>query len=92
MIALGALPTYSVDAALKELEYCAKAGLKGMMLNTFPSGKSYPTLEDDRFYVAALDLNMPLSVHVAMGLPDGPLFQYAKDPGEVAFGGDPSAY
>jgi predicted TIM-barrel fold metal-dependent hydrolase len=89
LIALGALPTHSVDAAVKELEYCAKAGLKGMMLNTFPSGNSYPTLDDDRFYAAALDLNMPLSVHVAMGLPDGPLFKYDKDPGEVAFGGDP---
>lgn len=89
LIALGAIPTYSVEAAIKELEYCAKAGLKGMMLNTFPNGKSYPSLEDDRFYAAALDLNMPLSVHVAMGLPDGPLFKYDKDPGEVAFGGDP---
>jgi len=89
LIALGAIPTHSVDAAVKELEYCAKAGLKGMMLNTFPSGKSYPTAEDDRFYAAALDLNMPLSVHVSMQLPDGPLFKYEKDPGEVAFGGDP---
>ncbi len=89
LIALGALPTHSLDAAIKELEYCAKAGLKGMMVNTFPSGKSYPTLEDDRFYAAALDLNMPLSVHVGMQLPDGPLFKYEKDPGEVAFGGDP---
>ena len=33
--------------------------------------------------------NMPLSVHVSMQLPDGPLFKYDKDPGEVAFGGDP---
>ncbi|HEX9453221.1 MAG TPA: amidohydrolase family protein [Candidatus Binatia bacterium] len=89
LIALGAIPTHSVDAAIKELEYCAKAGLKGMMLNTFPSGKSYPSVEDDRFYAAALDLNMPLSVHVSMQLPDGPLFKYSKDPGEVAFGGDP---
>jgi predicted TIM-barrel fold metal-dependent hydrolase len=89
LIALGAIPTHSVDAAIKELEYCAKAGLKGMMLNTFPSGKSYPSAEDDRFYAAALDLNMPLSVHVSMQLPDGPLFKYDKDPGEVAFGGDP---
>src|SRR5258706_3577061 len=89
LIALGAIPTHSVDAAIKELEYCAKAGLKGMMLNTFPSGKSYPSVEDDRFYAAALDLNMPLSVHVSMQLPDGPLFKYDKDPGEVAFGGDP---
>jgi len=89
LVALGAIPTHSVDAAIKELEYCVKAGLKGMMLNTFPSGKSYPTAEDDRFYAAALDLHMPLSVHVSMQLPDGPLFKYDKDPGEVAFGGDP---
>ncbi|MBM4260323.1 MAG: amidohydrolase [Deltaproteobacteria bacterium] len=89
LIALGALPSHSVDAAIKELEYCAKAGLKGMMLNTFPSGKSHPTLEDDRFYQTAIDLKMPLSVHVSMQLPDGPLFKYEKDPGEVAFGGDP---
>jgi predicted TIM-barrel fold metal-dependent hydrolase len=89
LVALGAIPTHSVGAAVKEMEYCAKAGLKGMMLNTFPSGKSYPTAEDDRFYTAALDLNMPLSVHVSMQLPDGPLFKYEKDPGEVAFGGDP---
>lgn len=89
LVALGAIPTHSVDAAVKEMEYCAKAGLKGMMLNTFPSGKSFPTAEDDRFYAAALDLKMPLSVHVSMQLPDGPLFKYEKDPGEVAFGGDP---
>ena len=89
LIALGALPTHSVDAAVRELEFCAKAGLKGMMLNTFPSGKSYPSLEDDRFYAAALAMNMPLSVHVSMQLPDGPLFKYDKEPGEVAFGGDP---
>jgi predicted TIM-barrel fold metal-dependent hydrolase len=89
LIALGAIPTHSVDAAVMEMEYCAKAGLKGMMLNSFPTGKSYPSAEDDRFYAAALDLNMPLSVHVSMQLPDGPLFKYEKDPGEVAFGGDP---
>ena len=89
LIAPGALPTHSVDAAVKELEYCAKAGLNGMMLNTFPSGKSYPSLEDDRFYAAALDLNMPLSVHVSMQPPEGPLFKFNKEPGEVAFGGDP---
>jgi predicted TIM-barrel fold metal-dependent hydrolase len=89
LLALGAIPSHSVEAAIKELEYCAKAGLKGMMLNTFPNGKSYPSLEDDRFYAAALDLNMPLSVHVGMQLPEGPLFKYSKDPGEVAFGGDP---
>lgn len=89
LVAMGAIPSQSVEAATRELEYCAKAGLKGVMLNGFPSGKSYPSPEDDRFYAAALDLNMPLTVHVNMQLPDGPLFQYEKNPGEVAFGGDP---
>jgi predicted TIM-barrel fold metal-dependent hydrolase len=89
LVALGAIPTHSVEAATRELEYCARAGLKGVMLNTFPSGKSYPSPEDDRFYAAAIDLNMAISVHVGMQLPDGPLFKYDKQPGEVAFGGDP---
>jgi uncharacterized protein len=89
LVAMGAIPSQSVEAATRELEYCAKAGLKGVMLNGFPSGKSYPSPDDDRFYAAALDLNMPLTVHVSMQLPDGPLFQYEKNPGEVAFGGDP---
>jgi predicted TIM-barrel fold metal-dependent hydrolase len=89
LVAMGAIPTHSIEAAISELEYCAKAGLKGVMLNTFPGGKSYPTPEDDRFYSAAIELNMPLTVHVGMQLPDGPLFKYDKNPGEVAFGGDP---
>ena len=89
LAAMGAIPTHSVDAATKELEYCAKSGLKGVMLNTFPSGKSYPSTEDDRFYAAAIDLNMPVTVHVGLQLPEGPLFNYDKNPGEVAFGGNP---
>jgi predicted TIM-barrel fold metal-dependent hydrolase len=89
LIAMGAIPTHSVDTAVAELAYCANAGLKGVMLNAFPSGKSYPSPEDERFYAAALDLSMPLTVHVGMQLPDGPLFRYDREPGEVAFGGDP---
>jgi predicted TIM-barrel fold metal-dependent hydrolase len=69
LIAMGAIPTHSIEAAISELEYCAQAGLKGVMLNTFPSGKSYPTSEDDRFYRAAIDLDMSLTVHVGMQLP-----------------------
>jgi predicted TIM-barrel fold metal-dependent hydrolase len=89
LLAMGVIPTHSVDAAVTELEYCAKAGLKGVLINTFPSGKLYPSLEDDRFWAASLDLNMPVTVHVGLQKTDGPLFKYDKTPGEVAFGGDP---
>ena len=35
-----------------------------MNLGVFPSGKSYPTPADDRFWAAAVDMRMPLTVHV----------------------------
>ena len=89
LIAMGCIPTHSVDAAIAEMGYCAKAGLKGVLINTLPSGKLYPTPEDDRFWAASLDLNMPVTVHVGLARTDGPLFKYDKTPGEVAFGGDP---
>ncbi len=89
LLAMGVIPSASVDAAVKEMEYCRKAGLKGVALNTFPSGKLYPTPDDDRFWAAALDSQMPVTVHVGLQRTDGPLFKYDKEPGEVAFGGDP---
>jgi uncharacterized protein len=89
LVAMGVIPSVSVDAAIEEMEYCAKANIKGVLLNTFPSGKLFPTPDDDRFYRAALDLNMPITVHVGLQRTEGPFFKYKKDPGEVAFGGEP---
>jgi predicted TIM-barrel fold metal-dependent hydrolase len=64
LIGQGVVPWTNLDDAVAELERCARLGLKGVMLGVFPSGKSYPTPEDDRFWAAALDLKMPLTVHV----------------------------
>lgn len=89
LLAMGVIPAHSVAAAVKEMEYCAKAGLKGVLINTFPSGKLYPSAEDDHFWSASIDMNMPITVHVGLQKTDGPLFKYDRSPGEVAFGGDP---
>lgn len=48
-----------------ELAHCACLGLKGVNRGVFPSGKSYPTLPDDRFCAAAVEMRLPLTVHVA---------------------------
>ena len=53
LIGLGVIPWTNVDDAIAELEHCAKLGLKGVNLGVFPSGKAYPTPEDDRFWAAA---------------------------------------
>lgn len=63
LIGLGLMPASGVDAAIAEMHHCAKLGLKGIALFTFPNGRANPTPEDDRFWAAALDLNMPISIH-----------------------------
>jgi predicted TIM-barrel fold metal-dependent hydrolase len=65
LIGLGVIPWTNVDDAIAELKHCAKLGLKGVVLGVFPSGKSYPQPEDDKFWATAIELGMPLTVHVA---------------------------
>src|SRR5499427_9511409 len=64
LIGLGVIPWTNVDDAVAELTHCARLGLKGVNLGVFPNGKSYPMPEDDRFWAAAIDMQMPLTVHV----------------------------
>jgi predicted TIM-barrel fold metal-dependent hydrolase len=63
LIGLGAIPWTGVDDAIREMERCKKMGLKGVAIQAFPSGKGQPTREDDKFWAAALDLQMPIAVH-----------------------------
>jgi predicted TIM-barrel fold metal-dependent hydrolase len=65
LIGMGIIPERGIDQAIAEMEYCAKAGFKGINLNTYPSGKPRVTAEDDRFWAAAVDLDMPVTVHTA---------------------------
>lgn len=81
LIGMGVIPSTGVDDAVKEMEYCARAGLKGIAIDRFPSGKGYPTPEDDRFWAAALDLNIRVTHHTNGGTTrmtraDEPTFAY----------------
>lgn len=93
LIAMGIIPDTGLDDAIREMEYCARVGLKGVCLYKFPSGKGYPTPEDDRFWQAASDLNMPLTGHTGSGAMrfsrEGPVFPYRKTPKESGPGRDP---
>jgi predicted TIM-barrel fold metal-dependent hydrolase len=84
LIGVGILPlTHDAADTVAEMEYCAKSGLKTVLLQGFPDGKAYPSQADDRFWSAALDLNMPVSVHVDLdrsGERAGPLFKYPREP------------
>lgn len=80
LIGLAVIPWTNLDDALAELKHAAKLGLKGVMLGVFPSGKVYPTAEDDKFWAVAHEMHMPVTVHVAFNRAgpraDEPLFQF----------------
>ena len=85
LIGMAVLPNSGAPEDIAEMERCKRMGLKGVWLATFPSGKSFPTAEDDHFWAAALDLDMPLVVHTSfpakVGSRETPLFKYPKEPG-----------
>lgn len=89
LIGLGLVPCTGVDDAIQEMDYCARMGLKGMFMSRFPNGTDTPHPEDDRFWAASLDLNMPLTAHISLcARPNLYPFPYERDPKEVASGVD----
>lgn len=86
LIGMAVIPWTNLDDALAELNHAAKIGLKGVMLGVFPSGKVYPTAEDDKFWAAAHAMRMPVTVHVGFNRAgpraDQPMFLFPDaDPG-----------
>ena len=73
-----------VEEDIAEMQRCKRMGLKAVWLSTFPSGQSFPSAEDDRFWAAALDLEMPLIVHTSfptkVGSRETRLFKYPTEP------------
>ena len=92
LIGMGMLPDTGVQDAIDEMEYCARAGLKGVCLTKYPSCGDSASPEDDRFWAAALDLDMPLTAHVQFvtaGSAGRASFPFEQDLKEVAAGVDP---
>lgn len=66
--AIGLISLEDIDEGVKELERCAKIGLKGAMIwGSPPADKPYSSRAYDPFWQAASELHMPLSLHVITG-------------------------
>jgi len=87
LIGVGILPLgCELADVITEMDYCVKAGFKTVLLQGLPSGKAYPSGEDDHFWSAALDMHVPVSVHVDLdrsGDRKAPLFKYPHEPEEI---------
>ena len=87
LLGVGILPlACDMDSVIDEMEYCKKVGFKTVLLQGFPSGNAYPSDGDDKFWARALELDMPISVHVDLDRADnrkGPLFKYPNESEEL---------
>jgi predicted TIM-barrel fold metal-dependent hydrolase len=87
LIGMGVIPITNVDDAVAEMEHCARLGLKGVLLGALPSALGYPTPEDDKFWAAAVEMGMPVTVHVQFyrtgPRASQPTFRYPKEVPEV---------
>ena len=80
---MGVIPITNVDDAIAEMKHCKKLGLEGVLLGALPNAKGYPTPEDDKFWAAAVDMQMPITVHVQFyrsgARATQPTFKYPKE-------------
>ncbi|MFQ5682505.1 MAG: amidohydrolase family protein [Candidatus Binatia bacterium] len=74
LVGVGMISTYNVEHAVQELERCAKGGLRGAVIWEVPPKElSFTSAHYERFWAAAQDLDMPVSLHILTG------FGYAKN-------------
>ena len=73
LIGNAVIPATGVDDALAELKRVRDLGLRSVALGPFPNGSGTPSREDDRFWEAALEFEMPLTAHATIGDRSHPL-------------------
>lgn len=64
LIGVAVMPALDVDAAIAEMERCAKLGFRGLHMMAFPSVGPAIRPQDDRFFAAAQSLGLPVEIHV----------------------------
>lgn len=65
---LALIPLWNIDDAIRELERCKAAGLRGAAIGLCPAEElPYTSDHYERFWAASQDLNMSLNLHINSG-------------------------
>ncbi len=68
LLGLGTVELEDIAGGIKELERCAKLGLRGALIwGSPPENRPYGHRDYDPFWAAAQDLGLPLSLHIITG-------------------------
>jgi predicted TIM-barrel fold metal-dependent hydrolase len=82
---IACISLYQIDNAIREMERAKKAGMRGVLIWQIPpAALSFASDHYERFWAAAQDLDMPVSLHILTGEPYGPgelVTRFANAPG-----------
>jgi predicted TIM-barrel fold metal-dependent hydrolase len=67
LIGLAQMPAIGTAAAVKAAEEARRAGFKGVIITSFPSGNSVVSRDDDPFWEAVEALELPVHIHAKVG-------------------------
>ena len=68
LIGIAAISVYNIDEAVKELERCAKAGMKGSIIWQAPHPDlPFHSEHYNKFWAASQDLEIPVHLHILTG-------------------------
>jgi len=68
LVGIAAIPVYDMNYGLEEMERCKKAGLKGALIWLAPHPDlPFHSSHYDRFWAAAQEMEMPVSLHILTG-------------------------
>lgn len=84
LFGLAQMPNLGVEEAIGEMERCRKKGMRGVILTAWPNGGDSLGQEDDRFFAAAQDMQMPISIHIRIVRPSRKITGALEGPGAIA--------
>ena len=68
LIGIAAISAYDIDHAVREVERCREAGMRGILVwQTPPEELGFETDHYEKLWAAAAELRMPVSLHILTG-------------------------
>ncbi len=66
LIGMAQIPSTGIDDAVDCLRKSAARGFKGVVISCWPSGGESLSEEDDPFWAAAVDVGLPVTIHISI--------------------------
>lgn len=60
------IPNIGIDTSVKYIGKAVEKGAKGVVISSWPTGKGDLSPEDDAFWAALVEANLPLTIHISL--------------------------